>query len=184
MCAAASQQQLMLTYVSPYRENTVHSLNFLKPPPDLIAGEEEYEIDQILRHRGTPRNCSFLIQWKGYSAEEDSWTPKANLSHAKEALQEYKVLHPLAFPPKIRVISRLQTGLPQPTTIPSQVLFSHPSPHCYRPRPSQTHQLPAPSQHWSQSTCSLVLQDRLLPLPRHLNNMPCSYSDEPEFFIK
>ena len=47
--------------LSPYHENTVHGPNFLKPPPDLIAGEEEYEIDQILRHHGTSRNRSFLI---------------------------------------------------------------------------------------------------------------------------
>ena len=38
----------------PYRENTVHGPNFLKPPPDLITGEKEYEIDWILHHCGTP----------------------------------------------------------------------------------------------------------------------------------
>ena len=47
--------------LSPYHKNTVHSPNFLKPPPDLITGEEEYEIDWILCHRGTSRNRSFLI---------------------------------------------------------------------------------------------------------------------------
>ena len=170
--------------LSPHRENTVHSSNFPKPPPDLIAGEEEYEIDRILRHRGTSRNCSFLIRWKGYLAEEDSWIPEANLSHATEALLEYKTLHPSAFPPKIRVISQLQTGLPQPTAFLSQILPTYPSPHCHRPRLSRTYQLSTPSQHRSREPRMVVLQNRLLPLPRHLENMPCSYSDEPEFFIK
>ena len=87
--------------LSLYHKNTVHGPNFPKPPPDLIAREEEYEIDQILRHQGTSRNRSFLIRWKGYSAEEDSWIPEANLSHATEALQEYKTLRPSAFPPRI-----------------------------------------------------------------------------------
>ena len=87
--------------LSPYRENTVHGPNFPKPPPDLIAGEEEYEIDRILRHRRTIRNRFFLIRWKGYSAEEDSWIPEESLSHTTEVLQEYKMMHPSAFPPRI-----------------------------------------------------------------------------------
>ena len=40
--------------LSPYRANTVHGPNFPSPPPDLINGKEEYEIEKILRHCGTP----------------------------------------------------------------------------------------------------------------------------------
>ena len=47
--------------LSPYDENPVHSLNFPKPPPDLIEGEEEYEIEKILCHRRPSSNRSFLI---------------------------------------------------------------------------------------------------------------------------
>ena len=50
------------TLLSPYHENNVHGPNFPAPLPDLIAGEEEYEIDRILRHRGSPSRQSFLIQ--------------------------------------------------------------------------------------------------------------------------
>jgi hypothetical protein len=32
----------------PYNETEKHSLNFLEPPPDLIDGEEEWEIEEIL----------------------------------------------------------------------------------------------------------------------------------------
>ena len=49
------------TLLSPYHKNNVHGLNFPNPPPDLIAGEEEYEIDQILHHRGSLSRQSFLI---------------------------------------------------------------------------------------------------------------------------
>ena len=83
--------------LSPYRENEVHDRNFPAPPPDLINGEEEYEIEKIIRHHGTPASCSFLIRWKGYSAEEDSWVPEWDLKHAKSALTSYKKLHPSVF---------------------------------------------------------------------------------------
>ena len=83
--------------LSPYRENEVHGKNFPAPPPDLINGEEEYEIEKIIRHRGTPSSHFFLIQWKGYSAEEDSWVPERDLKNAKSALASYKKLHPSVF---------------------------------------------------------------------------------------
>ena len=87
------------TLLSPYCKNNVHGPNFPTPPPDLIAGEEEYEIEWILRHRGSLSRQSFLIQWKGYSAEEDSWVPERDLKNAKSALNNYKKRHPTIFSP-------------------------------------------------------------------------------------
>jgi len=37
--------------LSPYRKTETHSPNFMKPPPDLIEGEEEYEIEAIMSHK-------------------------------------------------------------------------------------------------------------------------------------
>ena len=34
----------------PYKENVVHGPNFPQPPPDLIEGEEEWEVEAILNH--------------------------------------------------------------------------------------------------------------------------------------
>ncbi len=35
--------------LSPYKETQVHGLNFMCPPPDIVDGEEEYEVDCILK---------------------------------------------------------------------------------------------------------------------------------------
>jgi len=35
--------------LSPYKEIQVHGPNFTCPPPDLVDGEEEYEVDHILK---------------------------------------------------------------------------------------------------------------------------------------
>ena len=83
--------------LSSYCKNTVHGPNFPSPPPDLINGEEEHEIEKILCHRGTSTKHSFLIQWEGYLAKEDSWVPERNLKHAKSALAAYKRLYPTTF---------------------------------------------------------------------------------------
>ena len=37
--------------LTPYRETPMHGCNYLRPPPDLVKGEEEYEVECILDSR-------------------------------------------------------------------------------------------------------------------------------------
>jgi Chromo (CHRromatin Organisation MOdifier) domain len=64
--------------LSPYRETTTHGPNFRRPPPDLIGGEEEYEVEAIINHRfkGRNRQLQYLIKWKGYPHSDNTWEPK------------------------------------------------------------------------------------------------------------
>ncbi len=36
--------------LSPYHETNTHRPNYSRPPPDLIKGEEEYEVERIINH--------------------------------------------------------------------------------------------------------------------------------------
>jgi len=74
--------------LTPYRETDVHGKNFPEPPPDLINGEEEYEVDLIKDHRKRGRSYQYLVVWKGYS--DETWEPESNLKNASEVLQSYK----------------------------------------------------------------------------------------------
>ena len=87
--------------LSPYDENPIHGPNFPKPPPDLNEGKEEYEIEKILCHHGPPSNRSFLIRWKGFSTEDNSWEPERNVKHSKSALTKYRKRHPSTFPSEL-----------------------------------------------------------------------------------
>jgi hypothetical protein len=70
----------------PFRSDGRH-----QPPPLplQVAGEEEYEVDSILAHRGSGRGRTFLVRWKGYGPEHDTWEPLRNLANAKQLLAEY-----------------------------------------------------------------------------------------------
>jgi Chromo (CHRromatin Organisation MOdifier) domain len=61
--------------LSPYKEMEEHGANFPEPPPDLVEGEEEYEVEEILgsRQHGHGKKLQYLLKWKGYSYAHNSW---------------------------------------------------------------------------------------------------------------
>ena len=61
--------------LSTYHKTTEHGPNSINPPPEEIDGEEEYEVAEILSHRGSPGQQSYLISWKGYSSVENTSCP-------------------------------------------------------------------------------------------------------------
>ena len=63
----------------PYKKIEEHGENFTEPPPDLINGEQEWEVEQILDMRTRRLGKQYLIRWKGYSSAHDSWEPWENI---------------------------------------------------------------------------------------------------------
>uniref|UniRef100_A0A0W0GDZ0 Tf2-1-like SH3-like domain-containing protein n=1 Tax=Moniliophthora roreri TaxID=221103 RepID=A0A0W0GDZ0_MONRR len=37
--------------LSSYKENEIHRPNFLKPPPDIVEGQEEFKVEVIIGYR-------------------------------------------------------------------------------------------------------------------------------------
>ena len=63
-----------------------------KIPPKLviIEGEEEFEVEKILNKRVVQGKEKFLVRWKGYMAEGDTWESRENLGNAKELVEEFE----------------------------------------------------------------------------------------------
>ena len=77
--------------ITPYKETTMHGPNYSRPPPDLVDGEEEFEVEGILnmKQMGRGRKTHYLVKWKGYPTSDNSWEPERNLN-AKEIIAEFK----------------------------------------------------------------------------------------------
>jgi len=60
------------------------------PKPVIIEGEEEFEVEKILNKRIVWGKEKFLVQWKGYTAEGNTWENRENLENAKELVEEFE----------------------------------------------------------------------------------------------
>jgi len=74
---------------TPYNETQKHGPNFLEPLPDLIDGEPEWEVEQIIGHQTYRRKKQYLVRWKGYTPAHDSWIDESDL-HTPDLLSDYR----------------------------------------------------------------------------------------------
>jgi hypothetical protein len=60
--------------------------------PDIINGEEEYEVEVILDHQGGKHHHQYLVKWWGYPPLDATWEPKYSLCHAPNIVLHYEDL--------------------------------------------------------------------------------------------
>ena len=56
----------------------------------IIEGEKEQKVKRILNKQQIREKDKYLVQWKGFTAESDTWEGKENLGNAKEVVKEFK----------------------------------------------------------------------------------------------
>ena len=58
--------------------------------PVEVEGVEEWEVEKILNKKKIRGVEKYLVWWKEFTAEGDTWERKENLKNAEEALEEFK----------------------------------------------------------------------------------------------
>ena len=58
--------------------------------PMEIEGVKEWEIEKILNKRRIRGVDKYLVRWKGFTAEHDTWERKEDLGNTRETLEEFK----------------------------------------------------------------------------------------------
>jgi len=81
--------------LSSYKETDIHRPNYPQVTPELIDGEEEYEVERLINRWGKSNKRKYLVKWKDMPDSENLWKTIMNLKkHASEIVQEYNNLHP------------------------------------------------------------------------------------------
>ena len=99
--------------LKPARQTQEYSPTFMEPPPEIIDGHKEYEVEAIKKSQTVRRHTcpiEYLVCWKGYP--DPSWEPATNLyPHAEDLIAAFHERFPGAAGPiseedKIRLLSR------------------------------------------------------------------------------
>ena len=86
-------ESLLSPYTPPM---AAHQRRPRPPPPTLVDGHVEHTVETILDSRRRGRGYQYLVQWKGFGREHDSWEPLDNLANAMEKVRDFVRSHPQA----------------------------------------------------------------------------------------
>ena len=65
----------------------------LPPLPEIVDGEEEWVVEEILDSQMVNRKLRYLVKWEGFGVEHNSWEPW-NIVHAPELVADFYRRHP------------------------------------------------------------------------------------------
>ena len=88
-----------------YREQ-VEGQKKIPLPPVKVASEKEYEVEEILDRQERRIKTKYLVKWKEYMAEENTWEELENLKNVREKIEEFEKGR---FEEEIRII-RMKKG--------------------------------------------------------------------------
>ena len=63
------------------------------PLPEIIEGEEEWVVDEILDSNVINHKLRYLVKWKDFGIEHNSWEPWDNV-HAPDLIADFYSKHP------------------------------------------------------------------------------------------
>ena len=97
-----------VSLLEPHHQNKFSLREQVRPEPEEIEGEKEYEVEKIVQgeirttHRKiwgrnkVTKSLYFLVKWKGYPEDECTWEPGKHLSNAAEQVEEFYKENPEA----------------------------------------------------------------------------------------
>ena len=77
--------------------NTIPSRKTGPPPePEIVNGQERYEVEAILDSRLRRQKLEYLVKWKNFPRSENTWEPEENVDGADASIAEFYRLNPSA----------------------------------------------------------------------------------------
>jgi hypothetical protein len=80
-------------HISSLKQYHEDARTVLPPPPELVNDSLEYDVEAVMDHRtrkeGRKTVKDYLIKWKGYNPEHNTWEPEDNVQNCPELLRAY-----------------------------------------------------------------------------------------------
>jgi hypothetical protein len=83
--------------LSPFKEASYSIQRTPSPPgPIQVDDHPEFKVEEVLASRRRGRGIQYLIKWKGYDHNENTWEPKGNVDNAPELIETFHQKNPQA----------------------------------------------------------------------------------------
>jgi len=103
----SNTKSVIQAITNPIGAKHLISTTITNPPgPVNMEGHPEYEVKEILSARKQGRGIQYLVKWKDYGNEENTWEPCHHLDHAPDLIQEFYQKYPTAVR---RIVQVLET---------------------------------------------------------------------------
>ena len=90
------------TLLKPFNTDIIPGRTQEPPSPiEIIEGGNRYEVEEILNSRKKGKGVQYLVKWKGYGSNENTWEPSRNIDDSTQALHVFHQKFPNK--PKARI---------------------------------------------------------------------------------
>ena len=84
-----------VSLLTPRTKDVIPQLVPTEPPPIIVDGHEEFEVDSILDSRLYRNRLQYLVRWTGYGPADDTWEPASMLEEdVPQLLRAFHRTHP------------------------------------------------------------------------------------------
>jgi len=99
-----------ISRLRPYKADTIEGRVAPPPPKVVVRGEEQYEVEEIINSRLRRGKLQYLIKWKGYTRENNTWEPEENVkTGATGAIRDFYRRNPGA-PRRLNTVNFADIG--------------------------------------------------------------------------
>ena len=89
-----------VSLLEPHRGSRIPGRRQSHPPPVIVDGEEEWEVERVIwsekRKKGKQEWIEYLTQWKDYPVGDSTWEPVDHFEDCLHFLQEFHKRNPEA----------------------------------------------------------------------------------------
>ncbi|WAQ84777.1 hypothetical protein PtA15_5A350 [Puccinia triticina] len=78
-----------VSVLQKHTADTIEGREVEEPQPVMVEGAEEWEVAEILDYRRQRQRKEYLVAWKGYGPEGNSWEPESNLRNCQQLVTEF-----------------------------------------------------------------------------------------------
>src|SRR5262249_46231795 len=83
-----------VSLLEPFRPNDIPGRVQDPPPPAIIDGHEEFEVETILDSRVRRKKLQYLVHWKDWPISSRTWEPPEHLSNAQDSIEAFHRAYP------------------------------------------------------------------------------------------